>query len=43
MVFFDNPINALNFAVEVQKQTNEYNKLKILKLQKIEIRLAINY
>lgn len=43
MVFFENPKNALFFSIDIQKETYEYNKNKSLKLQKIEIRISINY
>lgn len=43
MIFFVNPLDALNFAVEIQRLLIEYNKDKKLNLQKIEIRISLNY
>jgi uncharacterized protein (DUF697 family) len=43
MIFFDDIKNSLNFAIQVQNETSIYNNTKTLKLQKIEIRISMNY
>ena len=43
MVFFASTIDALNYAVEIQKEVNLYNSDKSIILHKLEVKISLDY